>query len=148
MGCSSIRLKANAARSVMPQRQTDVSRKKVISLAHDWAHYQGLPGRERERGPYFRAMVRLAELVRDDPELAWPVILEIPRIDASDMMLANVAAGPLEDLLVNHGSEFIERVEALAKIDPVFRKMLGAVWKNNISDDIWARLKVVAGPTF
>jgi uncharacterized protein DUF6869 len=132
----------------MPDQQTDASRKEAIGLAQDWARYQRLPNREREKGPYFQAMVRLGELVHDDPESAWLVILEIPRLDASDMILANVAAGPVEDLLVEHGNAFIERVEATAKSDPVFRKMLGAVWKRNISDDVWTRLKAVAGPTF
>ena len=40
-------------------------------------------------------------------------------------MLAYVAAGPIEDLLVHHGAAFIERVEVAAGRDPIFRKMLG-----------------------
>jgi uncharacterized protein DUF6869 len=132
----------------MSNQQTDISRKKIAALATDWVHYHRLPRKEQGNSPYFRAFERLHELVRDEPELAWPVIREIRQIDASGAILANLAAGPVEELLVHHGSEFIERIEALGKDDPVFRKMLGAVWKNRIADDVWGRLKAVAGPTF
>ena len=49
--------------------------------------------------------------------------------------------------LALHGTEFIERIEQLGSRDPIFRKLLGAVWQNNIPDDIWRRLKAVAGPS-
>jgi hypothetical protein len=117
-------------------------------LAQDWVKHFYVPRKERGRRPYAQAFERLYELVRDEPEIAWPVIQEIYRIDASDAMLAYLAAGPVEDLLVHHGGEFIDRIESLAKSDPVFRKMLGAVWKSKIAGDIWKRLKAVAGPDF
>lgn len=132
----------------MIKQQTGVSRKNIISLAGDWVHYHRLPKKVQHNSPYFRAFERLQELVRGEPEFAWPVIREICQIDASDAILANLAAGPVEDLLVHHGGEFIQRIELLAENDPVFRKMLGAVWKSNIADDVWGRLKAVAGPTF
>jgi uncharacterized protein DUF6869 len=130
------------------KQQTDISQKAIVTLATDWVHYHRLPKKEQENSPYFRAFERLYELVRDEPEHAWPVIGEIRKIDASDAMLANLAAGPVEDFLVHHGGQFIERIEALAKNDPVFRKMLGVVWKNRIAEDVWGRLKQIAGPTF
>ena len=42
---------------------------------------------------------RLRELVRDDPEAAWDII-QVIRREGSDVVLSNLAAGPLEDLLV------------------------------------------------
>ena len=50
--------------------------------------------------------------LRDQPEQAWEVILEIlDKIDPqpSDKFFQLLAAGPLEDLLAHHGEEFIER---------------------------------------
>ena len=99
-----------------------------------------------EPGPF--GIRKTVLLVLDDPELAWPIIEEILHIDSSDRMLAIVAAGPVEDLLAHHGAAFIERIEKLAGREPIFRKMLGGVWRSKISEDVWKRLKAVAGPDF
>ena len=54
-----------------------------------------------------------------------------------------LAAGPIEDLLAKHGADFIDRVEAEARNDPNFAKVLGGVWKNEMPADVWARLQAV-----
>ena len=131
-----------------PKQPTDASGQASSTLARDYVRHFYLPKREKEGSPYFWAFVKLYDLVRDEPEHAWRTIEEILRMDSCDAMLAYVAAGPVEDLLVHHGAEFIERVEEQAGRDPIFRKMLGAVWRNKISEDIWKRLKAVAGPPF
>jgi hypothetical protein len=64
----------------------------------------------------------------------------------SDRAFAVLAAGPLEDLLAYHGSEFIDRVETEARRNPRFRDLLGGVWRNTITDDIWARVEKIRGP--
>jgi len=46
---------------------------------------------------------------------------------ADDDILAFVAAGPLEDLLVRHPYAFIDRVEALARQDAHFRRAVSDV---------------------
>jgi Family of unknown function (DUF6869) len=97
---------------------------------------------------YFWAFERLSDLVRDDPEDAWKVIEMIRRLDGADRVLANLGAGPLENLLVAHGDEFIDRIECLAKSDEQFRKLLGIVWQNKMSDAIWMRVKAVAAPSW
>lgn len=94
------------------------------------------------------ALEKLIELCEVDPERGFETIEEILKLNSTDAVLARVAAGPMEDLLVRHGRRFIERIEQLAVVDATFRKMLGAVWKNNIPDDIWDRVKSVSGPTF
>jgi hypothetical protein len=43
-------------------------------------------------------------------------------------MLANVAAGPLEDLLKREPDRFIDRVEIQARRDAKFRRCLTGVW--------------------
>jgi hypothetical protein len=94
------------------------------------------------------AFTTLSDLCERSPDLCWEAIGEIRRTDGSDKILANLAAGPLEDLLVQHGHKYIDAIERLAGHDEQFRKMLGAVWQNDIADDVWVRLKRVAGPTF
>ena len=120
----------------------------IRRLAESWVKLHHLPEEAPERDVHFWAFAQLNALVRDEPELAWQVAEAIRQLDISDQILANLAAGPIEDLLALHGEEFIDRVEALAQQDAVFKKMLGAVWRNDISDSVWRRLRAVAGPSF
>ncbi|GLH76388.1 hypothetical protein SSBR45G_12960 [Bradyrhizobium sp. SSBR45G] len=118
-------------------------------LARAWIDYHRLPQREANAHPLFSAWETLDALVRDQPEAAWPIIRDLWALDPSDRMLALIAAGPVEDLLCQHGADFIGRIEQLARQEPVVRKMLGAVWgQSRMADDVWRRLKAVAGPSF
>src|SRR5947199_6157516 len=79
----------------------------------------------------------LYDLIQRDPERAWRIVQIMWRHDSSDKNLANIAAGPLEDILVYHGAKFIERIEDIAKKEPTFKKMLGAVSQNDIPQQLW-----------
>lgn len=81
------------------------------------------------------------DLCRENMDEAWNAILSILEHDPDARVMANLAAGPLEDLLVNHGPALIQRVEARAKADKRFASLLGGVWKNDIEDDVWARVE-------
>lgn len=96
----------------------------------------------------FWAYEQLSDLRMNDSELCWEIIINIMERDISDKVLANLGAGPLENLLAIHGATFIERVEALSRQDPKFRKLLGIVWQNLTPDDIWERVKAVAGESW
>jgi hypothetical protein len=117
-------------------------------LATMWIKLNYLSGEERQRSSLFSAHKKMYALTRNDPEMAWSIIKIMWKLDSSEKILANIAAGPLEDLLVYHGEKFIDRVEEAAQNDPIFKKMLGAVWQNAIPDDVWNRIKAVAGPSF
>ena len=93
-----------------------------------------------------RAFSKLVDLVLDEPEEAWEIVLEILRNGHHPRVLEALAAGPLEDLLSKHGPTFIERFEEQAKQDPQFKDLLGGVWKHTMRDDIWERLQKVTGP--
>jgi hypothetical protein len=82
----------------------------------------------------FWAWQKLDSLCRDEPELAWSVILEILQRSGSEQVRENLAAGPLEDLLTKHGHHFIDRVETEAQRNPHFRSLLAGVWQNAMSD--------------
>ena len=64
-------------------------------------------------------------------------------MDQSTETMQNLSAGEVEDLLGRHGSEMISLVEAEAQRDPSFAKLLGGVWKNNMTDEVWSRLQAV-----
>ena len=104
--------------------------------------------RDAETSHLFSAFGQLYDLVHDQPEAAWPIIQELWTLDQTDRMLAIIAAGPVEDLLCWHGPDFIGRIEQLAGQHAVVRKLLGAVWRRDMAEDVWLRLKAVAGPDF
>jgi len=85
----------------------------------------------------------LDELVDDYPREAFDVVLSIMESPDAERVIGGVAAEPIEDLLVQHGDEFIELVENEAKRSPKFRHMLGGVWRSSMDESIWLRLTAV-----
>lgn len=71
----------------------------------------------------------------------WLFILAAYKRSISDRVVSVLAAGPLEDLLAKHGSTYIELVEQLAKEDEKFNYLLGGVWQNTMSDEVWKRVQ-------
>lgn len=61
-------------------------------------------------------------------EEAWPVILALLERAPDDLAIAFVAAGPLEDLIRDHGPRFLDRLEAQARTSARFRGALSGVW--------------------
>lgn len=98
----------------------------------------------------------LYELAHSDPEVAWQVITTLvsgyteadlfsdDETEAKEV-LANLAAGPFENLLAEHGSLFIERVEIAARQDRRLFWALGCVWQNSMTDEVWSRVQAAAG---
>jgi hypothetical protein len=79
----------------------------------------------------------------EDPETLWLLILAVHRKDQSIRVQQLLSAGEVEDLLGKHGERFIDRIEAEARTDPSFAKLLGGVWQGQMSDELWARLQTV-----
>ena len=97
---------------------------------------------------YFDTPEQLDTLVTSEPERAWPLICEIIRRIApkDEDILAYVAAGPLEDLLVRHPYAFIDRIESLAGKDAHFRRAVSGVWGwSRIPSEIRTRLDTLLG---
>lgn len=79
------------------------------------------------------------------PQDCWLAILEILSRNPADEVLAVLAAGPLEDLIAKHGPDFVERIETESRQNPKFRHLLGGVWQNSTSAEIWTRIKKAQG---
>jgi chorismate synthase len=78
------------------------------------------------------------------PEAAWRIFLAVwPLVKSNDDALGLLAAGPLEDLIADHGARFIDRIEDLARRDIDFARLLGGVWQSSTPDDIWRRIEAV-----
>jgi len=95
-------------------------------LVGDWIRYQ----LEKRQGSdaRFAAWEQVDAIVHDDPEQGWALTLALVEAAPDDEVLANVAAGPLEDLLSRSFDILIGRVEARAQRDPRFCRCLTAVW--------------------
>ena len=52
----------------------------------------------------------------------------------------NLAAGPLEDLLVRHGAQVISEIEASANQDDLFLFVVSGVWTERMSPEIRDRV--------
>lgn len=102
-------------------------------LAHAWLQHPGVDAPQ-----WIFAWVM--DLCRDHPDEAWPLALALVHVARGDEDLALVAAGPLEELLSNHGLAIIERMEAEAARDPRFRRALSGVWRSSMKEAVWARL--------
>lgn len=115
----------------------------LVSAYLDHAEAVSLRREARDVPP---AEDRLDDLVRNDPEAAWPIVKELIRRARADEVLAYIAAGPLENLLCYHPHAFIDRVEALAASDAHFRWALSGVWGwERMPDDVLARIDALLG---
>lgn len=83
------------------------------------------------------------ELPSENPRLCLDAILQIlTRIpsDPAGTHFQVLAAGPLEDLLVHHGSRMIEEIDLLARRSPSFRLLLNGVWTSRVDPFVVERL--------
>lgn len=110
------------------------------ALVSGWIRYHHAAHAGMQSQADFSPVDQVMELVSSQPEDAWAFVLAVLHEDASDCIQGNLAAGPLEDLLVNFGEEIIERVEQEASVNPAFAHLLGGVWRNSIDADVWRRL--------
>lgn len=120
----------------------------IQALARAWIAHEMAGRNSAARERWLWASDRLSELPFEAPEQCWEVIQEIFRLEKSDLILSNLAAGPIEELLSYHGDALIDRIESLARSDPQFSRTLGNVWQNRIPDHVWKRVRQVAGPSW
>src|SRR5690349_9903252 len=75
-----------------------------------------------------RALAKVDQLVRWDPEQAWQFILRVLARAKNDQELAYIGAGVLEDFLNKHGLAFVGRVDEVWKRDDKMRRAMNCVW--------------------
>jgi hypothetical protein len=90
--------------------------------------------------PLWWAIEKFFDIEADQPEIVWAAILSIIDKTSNDRVIGNLAAGPLEELIGNHGPAWIDRIENEARRNPKFRHLLGGVWQSS-TPEIWARVE-------
>lgn len=90
------------------------------------------------------AVGQLDCLVRDQPEVAWDLVLEIVHANRSDDVMVSLA--PILGILLEHHPDlFIERLEKLAISDPHFKELLGWLIPIEPGSAFWSRVRRSAG---
>jgi hypothetical protein len=113
----------------------------LISFAEGWIAFWNAQDGSKEREALSWVWDKEYDLMQKEPEQIWQLILEVLRLNSSDNIQEVLSAGPLEDLLAKYGELFIGKVETEAKSNPLFAQLLGGVWQNSMSDDIWLRVQ-------
>jgi hypothetical protein len=82
------------------------------------------------------------------PELCLDAVITCLQLLSTPHQAGMLAAGPLEDVIANHGATVIDRIETLARRSPRFRYLLTGVWsQGNDASPIWARRQSAGRPT-
>ena len=115
------------------------------NLADGWIAHAHEFRENKENDKNWWAYMKMSELESTDPECYWRMILLILSLNQDNVIVENLSAGPLENLLAKHGNQFIDRIETEARRNPRFTFLLGGVWQNATSDDIWARVEAARG---
>jgi hypothetical protein len=92
-------------------------------LISEWPRYA-----ESGKEDGFWAYEALADLIDEDPALAWAIILELVHRASPGRVFDLVAAGPLEDLVAWHGREVIDLIEPRVGDDEPLRRALAGIW--------------------
>ncbi len=111
-------------------------------LIQSWILYQDADDKVTKEKHWW-AEKKMFDLVDKQPEIGWELIKKISECELSDRAFGCLAAGPLEDLLADHGERFIERVVTRARQNPRFNLLLGGVWQNDMPDVIWEQIKKI-----
>jgi hypothetical protein len=88
---------------------------------------------------------RMFNIIQGAPDIAWAIVTHLIDLAPSDDALGYFAAGPLEDLLSEHGPYLIARVENRARDNPRFLRAIQALWRLSMTDEVWARVQRAAG---
>lgn len=112
-------------------------------LVQGWISLQRTDENSPEYEKLFVHWEAVTELVRERPAAAWLFVLEVLKADSSTAVLEDRSARPLEDLLAQHGGCMIDRVEEEARANPKVASVLGGVWKNAMTDEVWQRVQKI-----
>ena len=90
----------------------------------------------------------LYRLIDCDPDQALKVILGAAQLTTEPLMLANLAAGPLEDFLGRHGERYLDVFHALALREQRLREVLDGVWQGSMPKRVWHRIEILQQRAF
>lgn len=117
----------------------------INRLAHAWVMVQKQEPGTLGYDHHSWAIDELINSAISDPERVYAIVLRILEIDATDEIIQALGAGALEDLMVLHGLQFIDRLEAQANLSKSFRKTMQNVWLDVNDGEFRQRFYEIAG---
>jgi hypothetical protein len=115
----------------------------LAKLWHDCARNFNAFDRQEYLKPFSDAYFDILYLPSAPADVWWDFILAAMTREHNDESLAFFAAGPLEDFLSEYGDTVIGRVENEAERSRLFQRAVSGVWRNDISDGVWARVRAL-----
>lgn len=148
-GSGGFRIQSPSAAARLPRTLAAMNDNELQTLVDAW-----VPGTDSGHGSpehknHWWAIEKIMECPYDgNHELLWRFVRCVYKRELSDRVIANLAAGPLEDLIFKFGPIYIEQIETLAKEDNRFNYLLGGVWQNFADKEIWDRVQKVRRETW
>ena len=105
-----------------------MTEKGVARLADAWRKAQEAWDRRELSEREWRYLHAASKLAQEHPDEAWDFVTSVIRVKPSTIVYEILGAGPLEDLLNNHGEWALPKVEEALRIDPDFKRLLEYVW--------------------
>jgi hypothetical protein len=97
-------------------------------------------GREEQLAAdeWFWAWEAVQETVHSDPSKALEIVAALVETAPGEADVDYIGAGPLEDLVREHGPMLIDQIDMLARRAPRFRRAVNAMW---LSEDVPAPVR-------
>jgi hypothetical protein len=102
----------------------------LLSLARAWVHVQ----------KNWWAYDEVQDAVENHPRKAWALLSALADLAASDELIDDLGAGPLEDFVRVHAPKFIGQIEQRAAEHERFRRALRSVRLPRANDPVSRRL--------
>ncbi len=110
-------------------------------LINSWIKAQGIDPLTPEYDKYSWASSKLIDMVYEWPEELWRLIPDIINQDSSDQILGALGAGLIEDLILYHGEEYIDRIILYAEKNRDFERALAYTFldENDVSKGVYKK---------
>jgi hypothetical protein len=93
----------------------------------------------------FWAWEMARDLIEEDPPEAWRFVLALVHRAHDEGVLHVVAAGELEEFVLAHAADFIDRIEQEARANSRFKSALSYVYVWRLSPELFGRIEAAAG---
>jgi len=116
-------------------------------LVGAWLKAQNYYVESDEYEKYGWAVDELYDLSYKDPAQCLNYILEILHYDSSEKVVGALGAGVIEDLLVHHAMEFIDKIVELSQQNTAFRNCLNYTFidSDDVTKEVYDKLQSIRG---
>jgi hypothetical protein len=110
-------------------------------LAKHWIELQKLPRNTPEAETLMWVAFVVIDMSDNNPDKCFDFIVEVLKQTDDEWVLANLAAGPLESMLVKHPEEGLALIEKEIVRLPELKYILQGVWQNLMAEETWQHLQ-------